>query len=63
MNHNYRLIAAQKYIGIAVHGTGRFCVLSCDGKACWLTNTEQSAIAASLGSCYAGCRQRTWLLT
>jgi hypothetical protein len=52
MNHDFRKIAAQKYIGIAVHGTGRWCVLSCDKKACWLCPTEHNAQGAALGSCY-----------
>jgi hypothetical protein len=49
---NWRLIAAHKFIGIAVHGSGRFAVLACDRRSCWLCPTEDNAKAASLGGCY-----------
>ena len=51
MNYDWRKIAAQRFIGIAVNGTGRWCVLSCDKRACWLTTSEESARGAALGGC------------
>jgi hypothetical protein len=52
MTPNYRLLAAQKFIGANIYGTGRWAVVACNKKAVWLTTTEQSAHAAALGSCH-----------
>jgi hypothetical protein len=49
---NWRLLAAQKFIGIAVHGVGRWAVISCDKKSCYLCATEDNARAAALGACH-----------
>jgi hypothetical protein len=49
---NYRLLASQRFIGITVNGTGRFAILSCDRKSCWLVADERTAQGAALGSCH-----------
>ena len=49
---NYRLIAAQRFVGIAVHGVGRWAVISCDKRSCWLCVSEENARAAALGACH-----------
>lgn len=49
---NWRLLAAQKFIGANIFGIGRWAVVACNKKAVWLTTTEQSAHAAALGSCH-----------
>jgi hypothetical protein len=59
---NYRLIAAQRFLGANIYGTGQFAVVGCkaDGgvKAVWLTASEDGAHAAALGSCHlsTGCQ-------
>ena len=52
MNHNFRLLAAQRWIGANVYGTGRWAVVACTKKAVWLCPSEENARAASLGSCH-----------
>lgn len=52
MTPNWRTLAAQKYVGITCNGSGRFCVLSCDRKSCWLVADERTAHGAALGSCH-----------
>jgi hypothetical protein len=51
MNHNYRALAAQRFVGITVNGSGRYAILSCDRKSCWLVADTRTAQGAALGSC------------
>ena len=48
---NWRLLAAQKFLGASINGTGRYAVTACNRAAVWLTTTEQGAHAAALGGC------------
>lgn len=51
-SHNWRTLAAQRFIGAAVYGRGRFAVVSCDKKSVWLCETEANAHGAALGACH-----------
>jgi hypothetical protein len=48
---NWRLLAAQKFIGANIYGTERFAVVACNKKAVWLTASEEGARSAALGGC------------
>jgi hypothetical protein len=56
--YNWCVLAAQRFIGAAIHGRGQFAVVGCDGKAVFLCPTADNAHACALGSCHLGSQCR-----
>ena len=50
-SYNWRLLAAQRFLGANIFGSGQFAVVACTKKSVWLCPTEENAMAAALGSC------------